>query len=166
MLSISVMPALTSTVVQQTLCLWMALSVWMTVTWNKKTTHYLDPLKWTQSSNLQDVHLSLLSIFIVLIVPVSWNFLFICFGVRPSKVWYSQTWTLLYRHPLKTDTSLLRSVYFVPFDLFSFCVLFSQNRSCDNTLENCSSLACENIRFSSLFAAGDVSRGGTSATQR
>ena len=29
-----------------------------------------------------------------------------------------------------------------------------------------SSLACENIRFSSLFAAGDVSRGGTSATQR
>ena len=29
-----------------------------------------------------------------------------------------------------------------------------------------SALACENIRFSSLFAAGDVSRGGTSATQR
>ena len=28
------------------------------------------------------------------------------------------------------------------------------------------SVACENIRFSSLFAAGDVSRGGTSATQR
>ena len=27
-------------------------------------------------------------------------------------------------------------------------------------------LACENIHFSSLFAAGDVSRGGTSATQR
>ena len=27
-------------------------------------------------------------------------------------------------------------------------------------------LACENIRFSSLFAAGDVSRGGTSAAQR
>ena len=27
-------------------------------------------------------------------------------------------------------------------------------------------LACENIRFSSLFAARDVSRGGTSATQR
>ena len=26
------------------------------------------------------------------------------------------------------------------------------------------SVACENIRFSSLFAAGDVSRGGTSAT--
>jgi len=26
-------------------------------------------------------------------------------------------------------------------------------------------LACENIRFSSLFAAGDVSRGGTSETQ-
>ena len=24
-------------------------------------------------------------------------------------------------------------------------------------------LACENIRFSTLFAAGDVSRGGTSA---
>ena len=27
-------------------------------------------------------------------------------------------------------------------------------------------IACENIRFSSLFATGDVSRGGTSATQR
>ena len=27
-------------------------------------------------------------------------------------------------------------------------------------------IACENIRFSSPFAAGDVSRGGTSATQR
>ena len=27
-------------------------------------------------------------------------------------------------------------------------------------------VACENIRFSSLFAARDVSRGGTSATQR
>ena len=27
------------------------------------------------------------------------------------------------------------------------------------------SIACENIRFSSLFAAGDVSRGGTSPTQ-
>ena len=27
-------------------------------------------------------------------------------------------------------------------------------------------LACENFRFSSLFAAGDVSLGGTSATQR
>ena len=27
-------------------------------------------------------------------------------------------------------------------------------------------LASENIRFSSLFVAGDVSRGGTSATQR
>ena len=29
-----------------------------------------------------------------------------------------------------------------------------------------SKLACKNIRFSSLFAAGDVSQGGTSATQR
>ena len=27
-------------------------------------------------------------------------------------------------------------------------------------------IACENIRFSSLFSAGDVSRGGTSPTQR
>ena len=27
-------------------------------------------------------------------------------------------------------------------------------------------LACENIRFSTLVTAGDVSRGGTSATQR
>ena len=27
-------------------------------------------------------------------------------------------------------------------------------------------VACENIRFCNLFAAGDVSRGGTSATQR
>ena len=29
----------------------------------------------------------------------------------------------------------------------------------------CCQLACENIRFSSLFAAGDVSRGGTSAAE-
>ena len=27
-------------------------------------------------------------------------------------------------------------------------------------------IACENIRFSTLFATGDVSRGGTSVTQR
>ena len=27
-------------------------------------------------------------------------------------------------------------------------------------------VACENIRFSNLFAAGDLSHGGTSATQR
>ena len=27
-------------------------------------------------------------------------------------------------------------------------------------------LACENIRFSSLLSVGDVSRGGTSATQQ
>ena len=33
-------------------------------------------------------------------------------------------------------------------------------------LSHCAGVACENIRFSSLFAAGDVSRGGTSATQR
>ena len=33
-------------------------------------------------------------------------------------------------------------------------------------LSNARNVACENIRFSSLFAAGDVSRGGTSATQR
>ena len=35
-----------------------------------------------------------------------------------------------------------------------------------NLIGSCNKLACENIRFSSLFAAGDVSRGGTSATQR
>ena len=33
-------------------------------------------------------------------------------------------------------------------------------------LANARNVACENIRFSSLFAAGDISRGGTSATQR
>ena len=31
---------------------------------------------------------------------------------------------------------------------------------------SCCVVACENIRFSSLFVAEDVSRGGTSATQR
>ena len=35
-----------------------------------------------------------------------------------------------------------------------------------NTLKACAIVACENSRFSSLFAALDVSRGGTSATQR
>ena len=39
--------------------------------------------------------------------------------------------------------------------VISLFVLFSQFR-----------LACENIRFSSLFVDGDVSRGGTAATQR
>ena len=33
-------------------------------------------------------------------------------------------------------------------------------------IESMRALACENIRFSSLFATGDVSRGETSATQR
>ena len=32
--------------------------------------------------------------------------------------------------------------------------------------DSVSELACENIRFSSLFAAGNISRGETSATQR
>ena len=36
----------------------------------------------------------------------------------------------------------------------------------DNYTKNEGLLACENICFSSLFADGDVSRGGTSATQR
>ena len=35
-----------------------------------------------------------------------------------------------------------------------------------NAVPTTNSSACENIRFSSLFAALDVSRGGTSATQR
>ena len=34
------------------------------------------------------------------------------------------------------------------------------------TYEVLKRVACENIRFSSLFTAGDFSRGGTSATQR
>ena len=38
--------------------------------------------------------------------------------------------------------------------------------SCRAHAESIMSLACENIRFSSLFIAGDVSQGGTSATQR
>ena len=38
------------------------------------------------------------------------------------------------------------------------------NRCTDE--ENFCTVACENIRFSSLFAARNVSRGGTSATQR
>ena len=35
-----------------------------------------------------------------------------------------------------------------------------------NSLFSSHRLACENICFSSLFAAGEVLRGGTSATQR
>ena len=41
----------------------------------------------------------------------------------------------------------------------------SEYRNCIKKFEVHFYLACENIRFSSLFAAGDVSRGGTSATQ-
>ena len=44
-----------------------------------------------------------------------------------------------------------------PISVFSRTLLFSE---VDLTL------ACENSRFSSLIAAGDLSRGGTSATQR
>ena len=41
------------------------------------------------------------------------------------------------------------------------------DRRLSRSLQHCQTgLACENIRVSSLFAAGDVSRGGTSATQR
>ena len=36
----------------------------------------------------------------------------------------------------------------------------------ENTAFVMTSVACENIRFSSLFANGDISRRGTSATQR
>ena len=36
---------------------------------------------------------------------------------------------------------------------------------CNNSYAD-KTVACENIRFSLLFAAGGVSRGGTSATQR
>ena len=42
-------------------------------------------------------------------------------------------------------------------------------QKCCNAVLRCKCyrfIACENIRFSSLFAAGDVSRGGTSATQQ
>ena len=35
--------------------------------------------------------------------------------------------------------------------------------SCPTHVESIMSLACENIRFSSLFIAGDVSQGGTSS---
>ena len=39
------------------------------------------------------------------------------------------------------------------------------NRALNCYLNYHGNVACENIRFSSLLAAGDVSRGGTSATQ-
>ena len=39
-------------------------------------------------------------------------------------------------------------------------------RQCNSKAESLLELACENIRFSSLFSTRDVSRGGTSATQR
>ena len=52
-----------------------------------------------------------------------------------------------------------------------FCLACQHRISCflmkyNSTVISSLWLACENIRFSSLFAAGDVSRGGTSATQR
>ena len=47
-------------------------------------------------------------------------------------------------------------------------VPMTKNRESSTWNPECTAwiLACENIRFSSLFAAGDVSRGGTSATRR
>ena len=46
----------------------------------------------------------------------------------------------------------------------SLKILKSDSKRLD--ISDISLVACENIRFSSLFAAGDVSRRGTSATQR
>ena len=42
-------------------------------------------------------------------------------------------------------------------------IIYRQNIELTGTLQQ---VACGNIRFSSLFAAGDVLRGGTSASQR
>ena len=48
------------------------------------------------------------------------------------------------------------------------CVSLSRDGSFlrPNTSKLLLNVTCENVRFSSLFAAGDVLRGGTSATQR
>ena len=69
----------------------------------------------------------------------------------------------------------VRNLLGVSLRLFTFCLLVTSK----TPFEKCfagrdivsiiiirSSIACENIHFSSLFVAGDVSRGGTSATQR
>ena len=46
-------------------------------------------------------------------------------------------------------------------------ILFFKKRNINQTFKLFwPAVACENIRFSSLFTTGDVSRGGTSATQR
>ena len=42
----------------------------------------------------------------------------------------------------------------------------SRSTASKKSVQNFDTRACENIRFSSLFAVGDVSRGGTSATPR
>ena len=52
---------------------------------------------------------------------------------------------------------------------FLLIVLNEDFRALKDALENLNtrkSIACENSRFSSLLAAGDVSRGGTFAIQR
>ena len=58
-------------------------------------------------------------------------------------------------HAEKTQTAKYRK-----------CEIQDQNDAPHMRTKEATHLACENIRFSSLFAAGDVSRRGTSATQR
>ena len=50
--------------------------------------------------------------------------------------------------------------------IVSFGVVFTIQSITNSVFHAGAFIACKNIRFSSLFATGDVSRGGTSATQR
>ena len=88
--------------------------------------------------------------------------------------------------PMRTETGLAKclNLFFFFFYFFLSCCVFLSigcypetkkqflrmvgflMLSGSNLFTIKSLLACENVRFSSLFAAGDVSRGGTSATQR
>ena len=70
------------------------------------------------------------------------------------------------RHMNVTSTVKIRSDLFnrpINFTVIFLKMTMSVGSCCSLARDH---IACENIRFSSLFAAGDVSRGGTSATQR
>ena len=50
--------------------------------------------------------------------------------------------------------------------IFDVCYIFVTSDRAPGNCHFTATIACENIRFSSFFAAGDASRGGKSATQR
>ena len=67
-----------------------------------------------------------------------------------------------WKSPIVINQEVMSRRYVFSFTTMLFFLLITSVFQIQETMI----LACENIRFSSLFVAGDVSRGGTSATQQ